>query len=209
MIDKDKRYAISEVSKITGYDTHVLRYYEDEFKLKIPRTDSNRRYYTYKEIEQFIYIKELQEKGLTNKQIKLVFDTPEILIQSNSEIAAASNVSTELSILDDSQQIDFANMLDELCLKINDTLKEQFAYKFDETKQDIIHHFDNVMHDMEESDNLYRKDKDILICENARLKMRLKQKSYELAELKDQVKRANAKPSFLKKILGLKKDVVL
>ena len=208
MIDKEKKYSISEVSKITNYDTHVLRYYEDEFKLEIPRTNSNRRYYTYKEIEQFIYIKELQEKGLTNKQIKLILDTPEILVQGNHEVAVAASTS-DLSIINQPQSIELSSILDELCNRINVNINEQLQYKMDETKNEIIHHFDEIVQDREENKIYFKKEKDILICENARLKMRLKQKSYELAELKEQVKRINAKQPLWKKLFGVKKDVVL
>ncbi|AOT68101.1 MerR family transcriptional regulator [Geosporobacter ferrireducens] len=208
MIDKEKKYSISEVSKITDYDTHVLRYYEDEFKLEIPRTNSNRRYYTYKEIEQFIYIKELQEKGLTNKQIKLILDTPEILVHGNHEVAVTAS-SSELSIINQPAELELSSMLEELCNRINHNMNEQLQYKIDETKNEIINHFDDVVQDMEGNETHFKKEKDILICENARLKMRLKQKSYELAELKEQVKKLNTKQPLWKKIFGEKKDVVL
>ena len=79
MVEIDKEYAISEVAEITGYPPHVLRFYEKEFKLDIPRNDSNHRYYTYNEIELFQYIKSLQDKGFSNKQIKLILKSPEVL----------------------------------------------------------------------------------------------------------------------------------
>lgn len=208
MIDKEKKYSISEVSKITNYDTHVLRYYEDEFNLEIPRTNSNRRYYTYTEIEQFIYIKELQEKGLTNKQIKLILHTPEILVQGNHEVAVTTS-SSELSIINQPQGLELSSMLEELCNRINLNINEHLQYKIDETKNEIISHFDDVVQDVGGNETHYKKEKDILICENARLKMRIKQKSYELAELKDQVKKLNAKQPLWKKLFGVKKDVVL
>ena len=50
-------YTISEASEITGYAPHVLRYYEKEFDIDVPRTESNHRFYTNKEIELIQYIK--------------------------------------------------------------------------------------------------------------------------------------------------------
>ena len=50
MLDINKEYTISEVAEIIGYAPHVLRYYEKEFEIDIPRNNSNHRYFTYKEI---------------------------------------------------------------------------------------------------------------------------------------------------------------
>ena len=48
---------------------------------------------------------------------------------------------------------------------------------------------------------LVEKDQDIILCENAKLKMKIKQKSYEIAELKEQLnKEKNKKKSILKRI---------
>ena len=84
MLDVNYEYSISEVSEITGYAPHVLRYYEKEFEINVPRNNSNHRYYTYNEIELLQYIKTLQEKGFGNKQIKLIINSPEIMM-SNQE----------------------------------------------------------------------------------------------------------------------------
>ncbi len=94
MLEVDKQYSISEVAEITSYPPHVLRYYEKEFELEIPRNESNHRYYTYKEIELFQYIKSLQEQGFSNKQIKLIMNSPELLITSNEEVVL-TNISSQ------------------------------------------------------------------------------------------------------------------
>ncbi len=65
MLDLDREYTISEVAEFTSYPPpHVLRYYEKEFELEIPRNESNHRSYTYREIELFQHIKSLQDKGV-------------------------------------------------------------------------------------------------------------------------------------------------
>ena len=77
MLDFTYEYSISEVSEITGFAPHVLRYYEKEFGIEVPRKDSNHRYYTYKEIELILYIRDLKDKGFANKQIKMIIDSPQ------------------------------------------------------------------------------------------------------------------------------------
>jgi DNA-binding transcriptional MerR regulator len=206
-IDKNKRYSIADLSKLTGYDKHVLRFYETEFGFQIPRTESNRRYYTYKEIETFFYLKDLQNKGLTNKQIKLVFNSPEILISSNKEVALTT-AETAVSSLE--SNILESSIVDELCHKINESIQYNLNTQLSNVKSEILSRFDKVLDtDNEETNQVYRKEKDILICENARLRMKLKEKSYEVAELKEKIKRQDHQTPFWKKIFNLKKDMVL
>ena len=95
MLDLDREYTISEVGEFTSYPPHVLRYYEKEFELEIPRNESNHRAYTYREIELFQHIKSLQDKGFSNKQIKLIIKSPEILLDSNEETALTLFQSTD------------------------------------------------------------------------------------------------------------------
>jgi len=57
----DKLYfKISEVSEISGLPSHVLRFWESEFKkIKPRRTESGQRSYTGKDIETILEIKHL------------------------------------------------------------------------------------------------------------------------------------------------------
>ena len=64
----DKFYfKIGEVSKIAGLPSHVLRFWETEFKkIKPRRTESGQRSYTKKDIEIILEIKHLlHEKKFT------------------------------------------------------------------------------------------------------------------------------------------------
>jgi DNA-binding transcriptional MerR regulator len=64
----DKFYfKIGEVSKIAGLPSHVLRFWESEFKrIKPRRTESGQRSYTRKDIEIILEIKHLlHEKKFT------------------------------------------------------------------------------------------------------------------------------------------------
>ena len=208
MIDHEKKYSISEVSKITGYDAHVLRYYEDDFNLIIPRTETNRRSYTSKEIETFFYIKELQEKGLTNKQIKLVLHTPEVLVSENAreEVALTSEATDFGSMIPYIENKDFSSLVNELCGRIHEEIVVDVCYKLEETKNEIIKHLDQQSLAFEQDhvdEGPMKKDKDILLCENAKLKMKLKEKAYENAELKDKLNRLDSgKQSFWRKIFS-------
>ena len=57
---EDRRYAISEVSELTGVPVHVLRYWERRLvQLKPKRDRANRRYYSAADIEIVRRIKHL------------------------------------------------------------------------------------------------------------------------------------------------------
>lgn len=66
----EKRYIISEISAKTGLEPHVLRYWEDELGLMIPRNELGHRYYTEEHINLFGRIKEMKDRGYQLKAIK-------------------------------------------------------------------------------------------------------------------------------------------
>lgn len=63
-------YLISDASKKVDVESHVLRYWEEELELNIPRNEMGHRYYTDFHIRLFRQIKELKEKGYQLKAIK-------------------------------------------------------------------------------------------------------------------------------------------
>ena len=48
------RYMISDAAAMAGVETHVLRYWEEELDLTIPRNEMGHRYYTRENILEFI-----------------------------------------------------------------------------------------------------------------------------------------------------------
>lgn len=66
------RYMISDAASLVNVEAHVLRYWEEELELDIPRNEMGHRYYTKENIQQFLKIKELKEQGYQLKAIKMV-----------------------------------------------------------------------------------------------------------------------------------------
>lgn len=70
-----KRYMISDAANLVNVESYVLRYWEDELGLDVPRNEMGHRYYTEENIAQFMKIKELKEQGYQLKSIRpLVHD---------------------------------------------------------------------------------------------------------------------------------------
>lgn len=193
-----EEYSIKEISEITGFKPHVIRFYEKEFQLNIPRNESNRRIFTYQELEKLQYIKSLKEKGLTNRQIKQVLESPEIIINEIDDSFCTNEIATtSLSVESSSNITEIENCNDENILKQLVTLIHRIDYRKE---------FEELQYKIDELHNqMINQEKDILICENAKLKMKLKEKSYEVAELKEKLKREqNKKVSIIARIFGTK-----
>lgn len=78
-------YSISEVSKITGIEQYVLRYWETEFEqLKPQKNRAGNRIYTNKDIQLILHIKTLlRERKFTIEGAKKIMEnySPEKLLQ--------------------------------------------------------------------------------------------------------------------------------
>lgn len=79
----EKRYIISDASKLIEVEAHVLRYWEEELDIEIPRNEMGHRYYTDYYIELFKKIKELKDNGFQLKAIKLIM--PELSASGESK----------------------------------------------------------------------------------------------------------------------------
>ena len=96
------RYMISDAANLVNVEAHVLRYWEEELELNIPRNEMGHRYYTKENIQQFLKIKELKEQGYQLKAIKMVIHNgtnPEeaaalangTLMERNASVAASQS----------------------------------------------------------------------------------------------------------------------
>ena len=102
----ETHYSISEAGKLVGVESHVLRYWEDELQLEIPRNGKSHRYYTELHIRLFQKIKELMEKGYQLKAIEQVLKkmidgedegNPDGLLEQNAvNILKEGNVEGEM-----------------------------------------------------------------------------------------------------------------
>lgn len=68
----ERRYMISDASKMVDVESHVLRYWEEELEIEVPRNEMGHRYYTDYYINLFKSIKDLKEQGFLLKAIKML-----------------------------------------------------------------------------------------------------------------------------------------
>lgn len=85
-------YLISDASKKVDVEAHVLRYWEEELKLDIPRNEMGHRYYTEVHIRLFRQVKALKEKGYQLKAIKSALDR---IMESGKDLIISDEVLEE------------------------------------------------------------------------------------------------------------------
>ncbi len=89
------RYMISDAANIVNVESHVLRYWEDELELDIPRNEMGHRYYTNENIQEFQRIKELKEQGYQLKAIRMIVHNGSLEGQM-AELAAGVEAAPDL-----------------------------------------------------------------------------------------------------------------
>ena len=83
----ETRYIISDAAKMVDVESHVLRYWEDELGIEVPRNELGHRYYTDKEIKLFSDIRALKDKGFQLKAIKMILQAVNESTTSNNIIS--------------------------------------------------------------------------------------------------------------------------
>ena len=88
------RYMISDAANIVAVESHVLRYWEDELELTVPRNEMGHRYYTQENVDQFLRIKQLKEEGYQLKAIKIILQQEKQAALHKEQPAASEHVTT-------------------------------------------------------------------------------------------------------------------
>ena len=91
-----KRYMISDAAKLIDVESHVLRYWEEELDIQIPRNEMGHRYYTDYYIRAFRKIKELKDQGFLLKAIKIAL--PEIMEGDNFDAVHTISDKKEMEV---------------------------------------------------------------------------------------------------------------
>ncbi len=85
------RYMISDAANLVNVESHVLRYWEEELELQIPRNEMGHRYYTEENLMEFQKIKEWKEQGYQLKAIRMLVQEERM-----NKMAGTKNGTTQL-----------------------------------------------------------------------------------------------------------------
>ena len=121
----DNRYRISEAAKKLNVEDHVLRYWEEDLGMDVPRNELGHRYYTDVHIDTFLRIKEMKEQGYQLKEIRqrLLQEGNETLLQDGSEEVAM----TDARALSADRLEQFQNLMIHIVAQAIETSNEQLS----------------------------------------------------------------------------------
>lgn len=88
---------ISDAANMMQVESHVLRYWEEELELDVPRNEMGHRYYTEENMQQFRQIKKWKEEGYQLKAIKMMLhnENPDLEEAKQQEHTAIMHSETE------------------------------------------------------------------------------------------------------------------
>lgn len=95
MYMEETRYSISDAAKKVNVETHVIRYWEEELELPIPRNELGHRYFTEDTIHMLNQVKELKEYGYQLKAIKMIL--PKLKDMDDNEFRFLKILSDEMN----------------------------------------------------------------------------------------------------------------
>ncbi len=94
---------ISDASKMVDVESHVLRYWEEELMVEIPRNEMGHRYYTDFHIELMKKVKELKDSGFQLKAIKMLI--PELYSNPEADVNTLEIMKEELNTVQEAAPV--------------------------------------------------------------------------------------------------------
>ena len=148
---------ISDAAKEVNVESHVLRYWEEELRLPIKRNELGHRYYTDEDVERFKQIKNMKERGLQLKAIKMILKDGKLDVLPEEprmaiDIIDTVEKKTEMAISEDNREEKAKKLQWLLQQLIRETLRENNQELCREMKESIIKEMDYQFRAQEERD---------------------------------------------------------
>lgn len=152
-LNSEKRYMISDASKLVDVESHVLRYWEEELLIEIPRNEMGHRYYTAEHIKLLRNVKELKEQGFQLKAIKMLVPELNQLMADkhpNKEEPPEEEEASKEEIVPSSIQTDRMSKLDQFQKIIGDVVTQALKENNISLSQDVSEKVsDNVIKEID------------------------------------------------------------
>lgn len=199
----EKRYIISDASKMLGVESHVLRYWEEELNVSIPRNEMGHRYYTENHINLLKNVRDLKEQGYSLRTIKMMLTDPDDKKGNKEGVLAPimqPNSRLEISEGSGSKMEQFQAIMDKVVAKalkqqaadlgkevsgcVSETVLKEMNYLMrmqDEKEEERYKKLDEVMRSRQRMSRRERKQK--LKAEKLLLKKNKKQDKKQLGKI--------------------------
>jgi len=158
----DNQYRISEAAKLLQVEDHVLRYWEEDLGMDIPRNELGHRYYTDIHIDTFRRVMEMKEKGMKLQEIRqalLAEGNEALLKESQDEVAM-----TDVRELPSERAEQFQNLMVQVVAQAIETNNEQLTTQVsDRVSERVLKEMNYLARTREErEEERYRKLDEVL-----------------------------------------------
>lgn len=188
----EKRYIISDASKMLNVESHVLRYWEEELGINIPRNEMGHRYYTENHINLLKNIRDLKKQGYGLRAIKMMITDPKES-KDSKETKELPNAQVKADVSDNKME-QFQAIMDKI---VSNALKESTAglskELSDNVSENVLKGMDYLMRVQDEKEEeRYKKLDEVM---RSRQKMSRKERKKKLKAEKMLTKKADKKKS--------------
>lgn len=178
-----QRYMISDAASLVNVETHVLRYWEEELELAIPRNELGHRYYTKENIEQFQKIKDWKEQGYQLKAIKMMIHScgQEIPIYPQPEPPKENSLEMiPVNVADNTKRLEqFQNMMVEIVKGAIEENNYSLGKEVSQQVRDyVLKEMNYLMREQDEAEEDRYKKLDELIRQNLKVRMKKDKKLF-------------------------------
>ncbi len=126
---EEREYSVSEAVRLIGVESHVLRYWEEELQVKVRRNAQGHRVYSEENIETFRCVRDLKEKGLQLKAIRLLMEGRELAFAGSGAETVRGEVVAVGARADERGRFEqiLRRLIAEVVSEQNEKLKEELA----------------------------------------------------------------------------------
>lgn len=132
---EEKKYTITQLSKMLGIAESTIRKYESDFHLKIPRNELGNRYFTEKDLELFNQILDFKNKGFNIHQIRELLNKSILAEEQYSQ--ALNSVKVEQLTVHELKET-MSSYIAEVIMQKEEELTRKYESKLEIIKDEIV-----------------------------------------------------------------------
>lgn len=180
--EEKKNYSINEVAEIVGVVPQTLRQWEKTFQdyIKVPRNESNQRYYTKDLVELFSKIKQLKDSGATSMVINK-------MLAKSDGVEEIKEQSLELVTVNQLTGYEFKQIMmkqfGEMLIEREEQMKREYESKLEMAISKLEQNYNSKIEQSKEQILEENKQlKEVLNKSNAEMKLELHKQESQIRE---------------------------
>ena len=175
----EKRYIISDASKMLNVESHVLRYWEEELEITITRNEMGHRYYTDHHINLLKNVRDLKKQGYGLRAIKMMITDPK-----DKNLPEAASVNSVTGTVTNNKMEQFQEIMDKIVSKaLKESTGDLSKELSDNVSENVLKGMDYLMRVQDEKEEERYKKLDEVMRNRQRISKRELKKKLKAEKL--------------------------